>query len=174
MKRGTTIYLYELAWILPSVAIPVGMLVALIVTSFGVHMHMPGMEGRVNPGKVDSTPPFDHPGCVQVAPGRYEVDMVAQTWSFNPNEIHVPAGSDVTFVSTSRDVDHGFYIPRTATNIMVLPGEISRITAHFDKPGTYPFFCNEYCGVLHHMMAGQIIVEAEKTSASSAPNPGGQ
>ena len=30
MTRGTTIYLYELAWILPSVAIPVGMLVALV------------------------------------------------------------------------------------------------------------------------------------------------
>jgi cytochrome c oxidase subunit 2 len=29
-----TIYLYELAWILPCVAIPVAMLVALIVTAF--------------------------------------------------------------------------------------------------------------------------------------------
>jgi len=167
MKQGTTIYLYELAWILPSVAIPVGMLVALLVTAFGAHIHMPGMVGRVNPNKVDSSPPFDRPGLVQLAPGRYEVNMVAQTWSFNPNEIHVPAGSDVTFVATSRDVVHGFFIPRTATNIMLIPGQIARITAHFDHPGTYPFFCHEYCGLLHHMMAGQIVVEPEQTSASA-------
>ena len=41
MKRGTTIYLYELAWILPSIALPVGMLVALTVTAFGAGIHLP-------------------------------------------------------------------------------------------------------------------------------------
>jgi hypothetical protein len=35
MQRHTTLYLYELAWMLPSVAIPVGMLAALAVTAFG-------------------------------------------------------------------------------------------------------------------------------------------
>ena len=33
--------------------------------------------------------------------------MVAGIWVFTPNEIHVPAGSTVTFVATSRDVVHG-------------------------------------------------------------------
>src|SRR3989304_5110343 len=46
MKRATTVYLYELAWILPSIAIPVGMLAALIVTAFGAGIHVPGEEGR--------------------------------------------------------------------------------------------------------------------------------
>jgi cytochrome c oxidase subunit 2 len=170
MKRGTTIYLYELAWILPSVAIPVGMLVALLVTAFGAHIHLPGMVGRVNPTKVDSTPPFDHPGVVELGPGRYEVHLVGQTWSFDPNEIHVPAGADVTFVATSRDVVHGLFIPRTHTNVMLLPGQIARVTAHFDEPGTYLFMCHEYCGILHHTMSGKIIVEAEKTSANQGAN----
>ena len=31
MQRHTTLYLYELAWMLPSVAIPVGMLAALVL-----------------------------------------------------------------------------------------------------------------------------------------------
>jgi len=166
MKRGTTIYLYELAWILPSVAIPVGMLVALLVTAFGVHIHLPGMVGRVNPNRVDSTPPFDHPGVVQLGPGRYQVNMIAQLWSFNPNELRVPEGSEVTFLITSRDVVHGFFIPRTATNIMVLPGQIARITAHFNKAGNYPFLCHEYCGLLHHAMAGQIVVEPQHANST--------
>jgi cytochrome c oxidase subunit 2 len=45
----TTIYLYELAWILPSIAIPVGMLVALAVTAFGAGIHLPGVAGRQPP-----------------------------------------------------------------------------------------------------------------------------
>ena len=73
MKSGTTIYLYELAWILPSIAIPVGMLVALAVTAFGVGIHLPSDAGRVDVTKVAETPPFDQPGVVQTGPGRYEV-----------------------------------------------------------------------------------------------------
>ena len=170
MKRGTTIYLYELAWILPSVAIPVGMLVALLVTAFGAHIHLPGMVGRVNPAKLDSTPPFDHPGVVRLAPGRYEVHLVGRTWSFDPNEIHVPAGSEVTFVATSADVVDGLFIPRVHANVMLLPGQIARVTARFDDPGNYLFLCHEYCGILHHTMSGQIVVEPEKPNTSTGAN----
>src|SRR5512134_1080766 len=99
MKQGTTVYLYELAWILPSVAIPVGMLAALLVTAFGPGVHLPGHEGRVDPTRVAATPPFDQPGLVEVGPGRYEARMVAGIWFFAPNEIRVPVGSTVTFVA---------------------------------------------------------------------------
>jgi len=34
MRPSSTAHLYELAWILPSIALPVGMLVALVVTAF--------------------------------------------------------------------------------------------------------------------------------------------
>jgi len=171
MKRGTTIYLYELAWILPSVAIPVGMLVALLVTSFGAGKHLPGVGGMVDPNKLDTSPPFDRPGVVETSPGHYEIDMVSQVWSFSPNEIHLPAGADVTFVATSRDVIHGLFIPKTLTNVMLLPGQIARVHARFDQPGVYPFYCHEYCGILHHTMSGRIIVES---GGAASPPKGGQ
>ena len=158
MKRGTTVSLYELAWILPSIAIPVGMLVALVVTAFGAGVHLPGREGRVDPTKVFQTPPFDRPGIVQVGPGRYEVSMVAAIWSFTPNEIRVPAGSTVTFTMTSRDVVHGMFIRGANINLMLLPGQIARATGRFDTPGEYPFLCHEYCGIAHHTMWGRVIV----------------
>jgi cytochrome c oxidase subunit 2 len=158
-KRATTVYLYELAWILPSIAIPVGMLVALVVTAFGVGIHLPGDEGRVDPTKVAQTAPFDQPGVVQTGPGRYEVHMVAGIWSFAPNEVRVPVGATVTFVVTSRDVVHGFMIHRADVNVMLLPGQISRVTARFPRPGEYPFVCHEYCGVGHHTMWGKVVVE---------------
>lgn len=159
MKRRATVYLYELAWILPSIAIPVGMLAALLVTAFGAGIHVPGVAGRIDPAKVAETPPFDRPGFVQTGPLRYEVRMVGQIWSFTPNQIRVPVGSTVTFVATSRDVIHGLFIPAANVNVMLIPGQISRVSARFDREGEFFLACHEYCGIAHHTMGGKIIVE---------------
>jgi cytochrome c oxidase subunit 2 len=159
VKSGTTIYLYELAWILPSIAIPVGMLVALTVTAFGAGVHVPSVAGRVDPLRVTETAPFDKLGVTQIAPGQYEVRMLAQIWAFTPAEIRVPAGSTVHFWVTSKDVVHGLFISRANVNVMVLPGQIAHVEAHFDTPGEYPMLCHEYCGIAHHTMAGKVIVE---------------
>jgi cytochrome c oxidase subunit 2 len=159
MKRGATVYLYELAWILPSIAIPVGMLAALLVTAFGAGIHVPSIAGHVDPTKVRETPPFDKPGLVQTGPLRYEARMVGEVWFFTPNEIRVPVGSTVTFVATSQDVIHGLFIPGVNVNVMLIPGQISRVTAHFDRVGEYFIACHEYCGIAHHTMGGKVIVE---------------
>ena len=159
MRRGATVYLYELAWILPSIAIPVAMLAALLVTAFGAGIHVPSVAGRIDPAKVAETPPFDQPGVVQTGPLRYEVRMVGQIWSFTPNEIRVPVGSTVTFVATSRDVIHGLFIPAANVNVMLIPGQISRVSARFDREGEFFLACHEYCGIAHHTMGGKIIVE---------------
>lgn len=159
MKRGATVYLSELAWILPSIAIPVGMLAALLVTAFGAGIHVPSVAGRIDPAKVTETPPFDQPGVVQTGPLRYEVRMVGQIWSFTPNEIRVPVGSTVTFVATSRDVIHGLFIPGANVNVMLIPGQIARVSARFDREGEFFMACHEYCGIAHHTMGGKLIVE---------------
>jgi cytochrome c oxidase subunit II len=155
-RPSTTVYLYELAWILPSIAIPVGMLAALAVTAFGAGIHLPSAEGRVAPTRVAETAPFDAPGIKEVAPGRFEVVLTSQIWTFAPSEIRVPVGATVTFVATSRDVVHGLLIPRAHVNVMLLPGQIARVTKRFDQPGEYPMFCHEYCGIAHR---GKVIVE---------------
>jgi cytochrome c oxidase subunit 2 len=156
------VYLYELAWILPSIAIPVGMLAALLVTAFGAGIQLAGDEGRIDPAKVAEHPLFREPGVVQTGPGQYEVRLTAQIWSFAPNEIRVPAGSTVHFRATSKDVVHGLLVPRHNINVMVLPGQIAHAVARFDTPGEYPIICHEYCGIAHHTMAGRIIVEARR------------
>jgi cytochrome c oxidase subunit 2 len=161
-RPPTTVYLYELAWILPSIAIPIGMLAALTVTAFGAGIHLPSQEGRITPARVSETAPFDAPGVKQIGPGRYEVVLTSQIWAFAPNEIRVPAGSTVTFVATSKDVVHGLLVPGARVNVMLLPGQIARVTTRFDRPGEYAMFCHEYCGIAHHTMSGKIIVEAAR------------
>lgn len=165
MKKST---LFELAWILPSIALPFGMLVAIVVTAFGAGIHVPTEEGRVDPTAVEETAPFDQLGTVEVAPGKYEVTMVARLWSYTPNEVRVPAGSEVTFVATSVDVVHGLLIPRKNLNVMVLPGQIARATLRFDEPGEYPFICHEFCGAAHHTMWGKVIVEPVEGAGAAA------
>jgi cytochrome c oxidase subunit 2 len=159
MKKGTTIYLYELAWILPSIAIPVGMLAALTVTAFGAGIHLPSVAGRVDPTTLSTTAPFDKPGVTQVGPNQYIVYLTGQIWTFTPNEIRVPVGSTVTFMATSRDVVHGLMVHGANVNTMLLPGQIALVSTHFDRPGTYPMVCHEYCGIAHHTMWGNVIVE---------------
>jgi cytochrome c oxidase subunit 2 len=85
--------------------------------------------------------------------------MTAQIWTYAPAEIRVPAGSTVTFVATSKDVVHGLFIPGTNVNAMLLPGQITRVSAHFDRAGEYPLLCHEYCGLAHHTMWSRVIVE---------------
>jgi len=96
---------------------------------------------------------------VETGPGRYEARIIAGIWVFNPAELRVPEGSEVTFVGTSRDVIHGLFLPDVDVNVMLIPGQVTRITTRMPKAGEYPFICHEYCGIAHHTMAGKIIVE---------------
>jgi cytochrome c oxidase subunit 2 len=56
-------------------------------------------------------------------------------------------------------VIHGFEIAGTNANAMAIPGYVSQFTITFPKSGEYQIVCNEYCGLLHHMMSGKLIVK---------------
>lgn len=103
--------------------------------------------------------PFDEPGLYEIGDNRYEVVMTLEAFSFNPSEITVPKGAEVTFIMTSKDVVHGVSVPHTNLNTMVLPGYVQKITQTFHEADEYLMVCNEYCGVGHHMMTATITVE---------------
>jgi cytochrome c oxidase subunit II len=132
---------------------------ALAYTTLGMGMHLPGRVGEIDPAKVYQTAPFNAPGVKKIAEGRYEVVMVAQAWAFMPAEIRVPRNAEVTFIATSVDVIHGLAVERTRVNMMLIPGQIGRITHTFREPGEHLLICHEYCGIAHHMMYGKVIVE---------------
>jgi cytochrome c oxidase subunit II len=161
-RRNYTAFIVESVWILPSVAIPVGMFVALVLTVYLGGIHLPGATETIDPARVEQTPPFDHPGLREVAPGKYVAVLIAQTWSWTPNELHIPVGSTVTFHVASKDVTHGLFVENTTINEMVIPGLVSHLTYTFTRPGEYPMFCHEYCGAGHQAMAGKIVVEGQK------------
>jgi hypothetical protein len=69
-RRPTTVYLWELAWILPSFAIPVGMLAALAVTALGTGITVIGDQGQIDPRKVAEHPLFKEPLGLRGMPRR--------------------------------------------------------------------------------------------------------
>lgn len=151
---------FEGAWIRLSVIILAIFFLAVTISGFAVGFQVPGDYQRIDPAALyDEGSPFADPGLRELAPGRYEAYIRAQIWQFTPNEIHVPVGSTVTFYITSQDVQHGVKITGTNINMMALPGQVSRLTTTFEKPGVYNFVCHEYCGQLHHTMYGRIFVE---------------
>ena len=98
------------------------------------------------------------PGIEKVNDSLYNVNMLAQMWSFEPLEVYVPVGAEIVFNVSSRDVTHGFHMASKGINFMVIPGTISQTSATFDKPGIYPIICHEYCGTGTQHMQAEIIV----------------
>ncbi len=133
---------------------------AIITTAAVVDGFVPPSNVQtIDPTRVSQTPPFDHPGLHQVAPGVYEAYYVARIFSFTPATIEIPAGARVTFYVTSADVEHGFSIPETGVNAMVTPGWVSTVSHTFHDPGTFLLICNEYCGSGHQLMAAKVVVK---------------
>ena len=134
-------------------------LLALLYATVGHDIQLPGDAGTIIPAEVRQTPPFDNPGLREIEPGRYEAVVLGVAWSFQPNEIRIPVGSEVTFIMTATDLIHGFNIEGTTVNAMLIPGQITRVTYTFRRPGEHLIICHEYCGILHHTMYGRVIVE---------------
>lgn len=153
------IHRYEEIWLVIAVGVLVLSMVVTGYQTFAQGMGPPSNKKTIDPQKVDETAPFDEPGVYEIGENEYEVVMTLQIFSFNPNNIEIPAGSTVHFTMTSKDVVHGFQVVDTNINAMVMPGHIQKITQTFDEPGEYLVLCNEYCGVGHEQMSTTITVK---------------
>lgn len=101
---------------------------------------------------------YETPKVNKIDEKTYQVFGVAQMWQFQPSEISIPAGSEVDFFLTSKDVVHGFHIYEKNVNMMAVYGGINKTTVRFDEPGVYKIVCHEYCGIGHQNMEGKVLV----------------
>lgn len=90
--------------------------------------------------------------------GSVTVRLVGQQFSFTPQCVLVPTDTPITFRATSADAVHGFLITGTTINLMLVPGYVSGIAARFETPGERPMPCQEFCGLGHEGMWGQIKI----------------
>lgn len=165
---------WEGIWIRIALGMTAVFILAITVAALSFGISVPGVTARISPAALnDPENPFSTPGLRELAPGKYEVYMVAQTWNFLPDRIEVPVGAEVTFYVTARDVVHGIKIAGTNVNMMALPGQVSKLKATFTKPGVYNYICHEYCGYVagapigHHTMYAQLVVAETPETAQA-------
>jgi cytochrome c oxidase subunit 2 len=97
----------------------------------------------------------------------YEIFVVGKRWMWkiqHPNgvreinELHLPTGRAVKVTVISEDVIHDFGIPAFRSKIDVVPGRYMSTWYKPTKEGTYHLFCDQYCGMGHSQMVGQVHV----------------
>ncbi|MCA0986471.1 cytochrome c oxidase subunit II [Guptibacillus algicola] len=144
---------FEKIWLIVGSGTLIVFLLIIGINAFAMGHTPPSEDEILNPREVDTTPPFDEPGLKKVSENEYELVMVAQAFTFESvKDLKIPKGATVHFKVTSKDVVHGFQIPKTNVNMMITPGHVNSITHTFDETGQFLILCNEYCGVGHQAM----------------------
>jgi len=84
---------------------------------------------------------------------------------FTPDIIRVQEGDKVILHITNqeqtKDATHGFAIADHNIQGSLDPGETATFEFVADKPGSYNFYCTEFCSALHLEMAGWLLVEPQ-------------
>lgn len=78
------------------------------------------------------------------------------------NVLHIPVDQPVEVLTTSRDVIHGFWVPRLSGKVDAIPGQQTSIILMADRAGKFGGICAEYCGSEHSSM--RFDVEAHTQS----------
>jgi len=96
-------------------------------------------------------------------------DGVVEVWmsvirsQFNPDVIAAKKGDKVIIhlsnVEQTPDATHGFAVPTKNVNVSLDAGETTTVEFVVDTPGSYSFYCTEFCSALHLEMQGWIVVE---------------
>ena len=138
------------------------LLMLVIIVFSGLHWAMlpPSRVETVDPTRLQLSGEFvdDNLGSAVEADGSVVVRFIAQQYSFTPQCLLVPAGTPVTFRTTSADVVHGLLVTDTNINTMVVPGYISTLETSFAQPGDHLMPCHEFCGFGHQTMWAHVKV----------------
>jgi cytochrome c oxidase subunit 2 len=77
---------------------------------------------------------------------------IADVSTWHPAAALVPTGEEIEFHGRSRDVIHGFWVPRLHFQRQLLPGYETRFDLRFDQAGHYGGECSVFCGDQHSQM----------------------
>jgi nitrous-oxide reductase len=102
--------------------------------------------------------------------GEVHIYMTVIRSHFAPEHIEVNEGETVVWHLTSQeraqDATHGLAIPAYNINLSIEPSEYTRVRFVADQPGTFPFYCSEFCSALHLEMMGYLRVKPTAVAQS--------
>jgi cytochrome c oxidase subunit II len=144
----------ENRWLAVVLAILTVMMAIIVVTGITHALHPPSNVETIDPTTLHLGGEFaeSNLGTAAEPDGSVTVRMIGEQYSFVPQCAQVPVDTPVKFRITSTDVIHGFLLPATNVNTMVVPGFVAEVRTTFSRPGIYQMPCNEFCGYGHHGM----------------------
>ena len=132
-------------------------LVAALPLSLNVHKSATDLKSYVACGEIKSpalTPVVQNDGQAVK-----KFVMTANQFTFTPSTLTVNKGDTVQITLTSADVNHGMAIPTFNVNQTVDAGKTATFSFVADQAGSFPFFCNVFCGEGHRNMKGVLTVK---------------
>lgn len=144
----------EKRWIIVMVAMLAVMMAVIIGTGVAGALHPASNVEVIDPQTIHLAGEFveSNLGTTIEPDGSATVRLIAEQYDFVPHCVEVPANTPVKFRLTSADVVHGFLLPDTNVNTMVVPGFVAEVRTSFAQPGEFEMPCHEFCGLGHHAM----------------------
>jgi cytochrome c oxidase subunit II len=161
----------EKRWLGVMVAMLVVMMAVVVLTGMTKAIGPPSNVETIDPTTLHLGGEFaeSNLGTAQERDGSLTVRLVAGQFGFTPDCTKVAVDTPVKIRLTSTDVIHGFLLPSTNVNTMVVPGFVAEVRTQFARPGIYRMPCNEFCGAGHHGMWARVSVVPKEQFQSLAP-----
>jgi len=158
----------EKRWIVIMAAMLLVMMAVIVVTGITGALHPSSNVELINPTTLHLRGEFVESNLgTALEPDRsVTVRMIATQYDFVPQCVDVPVGVPVKFRLTSADVVHGFLLPDTNVNTMVVPGFVAEVRTRFTQEGEYVMPCHEFCGLGHHAMWAHVRVVPQSRFAN--------
>jgi cytochrome c oxidase subunit II len=162
----------ENRWVAIMLAMLAVMMAVIVVTGITHSLHPPSNVETIDPTTLHLSGEFaeSNLGTAAEPDGSVTVRLVAEQYAFVPDCSRVPVDAPVKFRITSTDVVHGFLLPATNVNTMVVPGFVAEVRTSFSRPGVYSMPCNEFCGSGHHGMWAKVKVVPKDQFTQLASN----
>jgi cytochrome c oxidase subunit 2 len=156
----TVVIRTERRWLMIMLAMLAVMLVVIVASSVMGALHPASNVEVIDPTTLHLRGEFveSNLGTAVEPDGSVTVRIIAEQYEFVPRCLQVPVATPVKFRITSADAVHGFLLPDTNVNTMVVPGFVAEVRTSFAKVGEYVMPCNEFCGLGHHGMWAHVRV----------------
>jgi len=153
----------EKRWLVLMATMLAVMMVIVVVTGVTHALNPPSNVETIDPTTLHLGGEFaeSNLGTAAEPDGSVTIRMIAQQYGFVPDCAKVPVDTPVKFRLTSTDVIHGFLLPATNVNTMVMPGFVAEVRTRCTRPGVYNMPCHEFCGDGHHGMWARVSVVAK-------------
>ena len=160
----------EKRWIMIMAAMLLVMMAIVVLSGIMGAMHPSSNVEVIDPTTLHLHGEFveSNLGTAVEPDGSVTVRIIAEQYELVPHCVQVPVGTAVKFRLTSADVVHGFLLPDTNVNTMVVPGFVAEVRTRFAKEGEYTMPCHEFCGLGHHAMWAHVRVVPKERFANPA------